>query len=834
MTTPEEELRKQEAPKAHKESGHHEQDIGFLGQLIDNAGKAVNDAKNIAIDQVSGTHSGDKVLSSISPALAAQYERGKALEEQVNQKTLSGKISPEQQKDLDAYHQVKKSISQVPLYDRESLTRYVEKGIHDKAAKDKTHVDKPTSEKPLERSAVKPEAEKPLSAKAPVERNLPISQDLKPTLNVRESNATQGTANRPQTRTEPSSQDLPQQKTISVKGDVASITGVPVPSAQALRNTEQAAKKPNDNAVSEAPLNNQKSVFDKRTSSDSNSSSESSRRIFEGRSTSESNSRHEASLEMRQEARPAPKLDSKFDPKFESKSELKPELKPELKSEQKPPSNLQLKLEMELEKGRAAQTSVSPESGASPVKPSPEVELKTKVADSVTSVARPATSSENKFVAEKTHENANQPPKAESVSAAFSSVGSARKTLSEIKGSVEHSVIEQISHEKFPNGISWQARIEPVQNQSINQPTESVSIRQTAGSASTKQTQQKADSAATIPVHKVIPNSVTDVNVTRLPGQSSLLQPGRIFVQSATEQQSIAKTQQTYTFNNRVEQRYITGAEIALAAIFAAAGAKRVRQDPGAISAAISLNPNVSINDKRVSVAKPQEVQTLPNTSSFTGLHSSHDPSRLTLSDVQTFSTSTPISAKRFLTGAEILLASLLASSGVSKIRQHFSEIEIAPQTNKISPSDSDVSSQNKRIDVVEDKHDEERISPTSVSSSHRRMTVLMGLDETLVSIADKYLHDENLGWLIADLNISKAKESYVDGKRVLEIQSRTSLELPGAIDISNFIRERPPHAVPENLITIVLETQVDQELLNSELGLFVEDKKMKPAQDSL
>ena len=78
---------------------------------------------------------------------------------------------------------------------------------------------------------------------------------------------------------------------------------------------------------------------------------------------------------------------------------------------------------------------------------------------------------------------------------------------------------------------------------------------------------------------------------------------------------------------------------------------------------------------------------------------------------------------------------------------------------------------------------------------------------DTLTGIADSQLSDSHLGWLIADLNKNKLKESWFEGKRVVEIQCGEQLELPFAHEIMAFYEKREKHAVPNNLITIVLES---------------------------
>jgi hypothetical protein len=102
------------------------------------------------------------------------------------------------------------------------------------------------------------------------------------------------------------------------------------------------------------------------------------------------------------------------------------------------------------------------------------------------------------------------------------------------------------------------------------------------------------------------------------------------------------------------------------------------------------------------------------------------------------------------------------------------------------------------------------------------RPTWLINKGETLVSIAESLFQDANLGWLIADLNRERLKESFEDGKRIVEVRTREKLELPVAQDIVAFYRDRPKHADPDNLITIVVERHLDRQIVDGQLNMIL------------
>jgi hypothetical protein len=61
-----------------------------------------------------------------------------------------------------------------------------------------------------------------------------------------------------------------------------------------------------------------------------------------------------------------------------------------------------------------------------------------------------------------------------------------------------------------------------------------------------------------------------------------------------------------------------------------------------------------------------------------------------------------------------------------------------------------------------------------------------------------------------------------MDGKRIVEFQSRQQLTLPVWQDIVEFYGSMPEDARPENLVTIVSSTQIDREVVDNVLGPIV------------
>lgn len=871
MTTPEDELKKRELHSARpprKELEHNEQDLGFLGQLVDNAGKVIGDAKNIVIDQAAGTHSGDKVLSSITPALAAQYQRGKILDEQLKQNANSGKVSSEQKKDIEAFHQVRKSLSQVPFYDRESLTRYVEKGIQQKAQTERPQINKPLTERPqtdkpvveknqVERpqvhksqtenvSLVKLPNEKPASEKNAVSPSThapdkPLARIESEKSEVVRANFERGSSSTPGLKVPGDGRETPAQQVFSnrIQAKQSDLE------QSSLRPTERtAAPKPRGNSESVsnapqiAPQNAPQNISDKsalaepaktRHGSDSWTAPEYRSKIINSDSSVQAKNSDSSVSKSTNEIvyrRSLSDTRQAFDPATIERL-----------SAEKFPNGLRWQSRLELPRNEASALN----------------ERRANIASGASNIGK-----------QNMHEGHN-------LSAMRVGVPAEKLSDKETSPSKQKNSDGQVIHDK----VEFNSRTEEGEKRASQDRRIVAESRLPTGKTTSSDASVQADlrlvsdhSGGKVdrnPVGKDSGTSRTDVGTQK--GNRNAGLEAFSPKESTFKTLPTGKSASAFSFSGRIEQRYITGAEIALAAIFAAAGAKRIRYESGEMSP--------TSGQLGVPVPIVRSLNSFPTVPSAQD-RSAHNltvqdvsmSERFILSDVQTFSTTSNISAKRFLTGAEILLASLLATSGVSKIRQHFTEVDTLPPADNsaaaqpglrgtraaqpLSPASSshlpqgirttkspslspaiERQSQEKTADNL--THSEPQAKMTHANpSTLRRMSVLIGLDDTFVSISEKHFETKNLAWLIADLNIGKVRETYIDGNRILEIASRTSIDLPSGEDITAFIRNQKSYPAPETLITIVKETQVDQELLNSELSMLVEDRKLKPASETI
>jgi hypothetical protein len=166
---------------------------------------------------------------------------------------------------------------------------------------------------------------------------------------------------------------------------------------------------------------------------------------------------------------------------------------------------------------------------------------------------------------------------------------------------------------------------------------------------------------------------------------------------------------------------------------------------------------------------------------------------------------------KRKLIGVEIALAVLLASAAVAR--------NLDGRTEPASDSSSD----------------KEKSLAKQSYAALSRPTWLVRPNEDLVKLAEHLFHEGEVGWLIADLNAAQIKDTYVEGKRVVELKERQKIELPVWQDIVEFHKNVPRESCrPEDLITVVTENTIDTELIHAALapvmGITKPSGKLSPA----
>ncbi len=294
---------------------------------------------------------------------------------------------------------------------------------------------------------------------------------------------------------------------------------------------------------------------------------------------------------------------------------------------------------------------------------------------------------------------------------------------------------------------------------------------------------------------------------------------------------------------NPNNKRYILGSEIALAIIIAAAGATRIRTSVSNVGPNIELIPGTKPTDS--STVDTKQGNLVQDGASSQQAEIKNRP-------IEKFTCSQEFIGKTFISGAEIALAVIIGRMGTNRIRANFSPANtsvfeqshcITSAVNQIADppiyelaaksttKDEHQEKTSRAMDNDTESSDQRRVKPKQkkklANPAIIRPKTLVASTDTLISIAEAFFYDRNVAWLIADLNQSTLKETWMDGKRIIELKSRQQIELPVWDDIDKFYSSRPKYARPENLITIVDQSTIDSELLNSTLR-----KLLDPNQD--
>ncbi|MDR3612056.1 MAG: hypothetical protein P4L53_00720 [Candidatus Obscuribacterales bacterium] len=240
------------------------------------------------------------------------------------------------------------------------------------------------------------------------------------------------------------------------------------------------------------------------------------------------------------------------------------------------------------------------------------------------------------------------------------------------------------------------------------------------------------------------------------------------------------------------------------------------------------------------------------------------------------------IGQRRYILGAEIALAAVIASAGIARVRHdrvipqdlgnqntlttnpalesnqsaHRDGPEVLEVARKYRPAakakslgrriDDDIESFAVSSDLLREIKANEKQFLQDVQKFFKqilgnnnahytikteplfRPTILVEIDDTLQKIAERYFNDINVAWLIADLNRGNVQEAYIDLRRIISMQSRQTLILPVWTDIVDFYQNDFAHIEIERLVTIIETAQVDIELYSKTFANVIENKSTR------
>lgn len=829
MASPEEEQKKAAEAKA-REQAKPATPNEPAGDAFSFVGQLVGDAKNLAVDALAGQHSGDKVLAGISPELAAQYKQGKEVQEGIATGALKeGHLNATDQRNLDAFNSVRKTISQVPLYDRDSLMRYVEKGIEQKSRTVQHETAMLASQEPTK--PARSEAVKPVSEAAKITRNelaKPTVNELAKTIRSEAVKPAASEAVKPAASeaAKPKQSDTAK---LSQPESAKSASPEAVRPAQhdALTSTQLDAAKPAVSELAKLP----------RTEAATAAQPES---LNSGQRENLNPAQRENLLSAQRDAAKPPLGDFAKPPSLsdirglqagETKSpafttfERRTSSDARSQQERKPgvseasASNSKDKSQTYFADSGAQKSDARSRTESSPYARLPFENMRRVLDERTASANNQSHSAIDKAHSVIERVTDKQQGRADSHDEHRTMNSASRTTLSEVKANLSPQQMQQLvrtSEERFPAGLRWQNTLQQSSTDArtripqsggkvlpdvIRQPGEMLPPVNTQHSESphsdggARSFTGRANPGSPLTSEVSLPGAKTNLAAGKGDGQTVSARVGqyantrdaqypntRDAQSSSSREQSLATSERgILTFQGRIQNRYITGAEIALAAIIAAAGAKRIRFD--------ELPPPGSERAGQMPLVHSIEAF-LPNSQTI-------EPR-----DVST-------------TGQTAELISKTSADQISEKQQNsFAEIG------------------SKRSNSTEKSFDVDDVPGTArylQKHQYKRRKMLIGPQDTFVSIAESLIelrNDSRYAWLIADINLPRIKETYVDGKRVVEVRSRQEIEIPGEFDVEAFDLHRKEEFSPENLITVVLESQIDRELLDEHFGVFVDGGK--------
>ncbi len=153
-----------------------------------------------------------------------------------------------------------------------------------------------------------------------------------------------------------------------------------------------------------------------------------------------------------------------------------------------------------------------------------------------------------------------------------------------------------------------------------------------------------------------------------------------------------------------------------------------------------------------------------------------------------------------------------------SKSNQKYDGLDLM----QLLPSVSIMRSRKKseELDGEEEAIESQENTAAIASLQDERETHKIASGETLLSIAEKRFGDEKLGWLIANLNANKIKETKMENRRVVEIMIGEKLVLPTAKEIRQFHEHKDYNVPATHLVTILIERSFDRAFIDEQLSI--------------
>lgn len=162
----------------------------------------------------------------------------------------------------------------------------------------------------------------------------------------------------------------------------------------------------------------------------------------------------------------------------------------------------------------------------------------------------------------------------------------------------------------------------------------------------------------------------------------------------------------------------------------------------------------------------------------------------------------------KYITGAELVFAVIVAVAGTARARGAEQQIEPVRLEAPLAESGTD----SKIIASADDVS--QLVMDNLRSATIVRPQVIVALEDTLAEIAGRLYGDKSVAWLIAALN-PQCQYHYHKDRCLVRLKVRQVLILPVFDDLKSFARQRKSYMVAANILTVVEDTAVNKEVLN-------------------
>lgn len=160
---------------------------------------------------------------------------------------------------------------------------------------------------------------------------------------------------------------------------------------------------------------------------------------------------------------------------------------------------------------------------------------------------------------------------------------------------------------------------------------------------------------------------------------------------------------------------------------------------------------------------------------------------------------------RKYISGPEIALAAIIALAGTSRLRSENQLLQFEGMAI--------VQTFDENLTEMREKKPLRTTAPTTATPM-LRPKILVNANDSLISIAEQLFNDSQLCWLILDVN-KNLTTAEIEGKTIVRLRTRQEIAIPVYQDIVDF-RQNEQVRRTENLVTIVEETQLDREMLES------------------